>query len=101
MKKRNPGYREWQWSQILHRCLSLPPGIFEVIVDYLPPSRVWQWSLWRLKRRIKLAPQQAIKDIGCIVDEILTDASIFTGRPQNQLLVRLSRNQQVCMYNVL
>ena len=34
---------EWQWPTLLLRCMDLPPGLFELIVDMLPLPRMWQW----------------------------------------------------------
>jgi len=89
---RPPGYAEWQWPMLLLRCMDLPPGLFELIAEMLPLPRVWAWSLGRLRRRCKLAPHQALLDSSVIIDDILTDASIFAGRDQRAQLVRLSRN---------
>jgi hypothetical protein len=89
---RPTGYVEWQWPTLLLRCMDLPPGLFELIVDMLPLPRVWQWSLSRLKKRARLSPHQAIHDLSILMDEIVTDANIFAGRDQRAHLVRISRN---------
>lgn len=94
LKSRQDGYAEWQWSTLLLRCMTLPAGIFELIVEMLPSPRVWQWSLWRLKQRCRLAPHQAAHDISILMDEILTDANIFPGKEQSLHLMRLNCNTQ-------
>jgi hypothetical protein len=90
-----PGYAEWQWPVLLSKCASLPPGIFELIAEMLPVPRIWQWSLWRLKNRCKLAPGDALKDICILMDEIITDLNIFSGRVHSNLLVKIARNPQI------
>jgi hypothetical protein len=77
--------------------MSLPSGVFELVAEYLPLPRVWQWSLVRLRRRCKLAPHQAVQDLCIIMDEILRDTGIFAGRDQTNLLMRLNRSPQVCV----
>jgi hypothetical protein len=78
--------------------MSLPSGVFELVAEYLPLPRVWQWSLVRLRRRCKLAPHQAVQDLCIIMDEILRDTGIFAGRDQTNLLMRLNRSPQVRVY---
>lgn len=75
--------------------MSLPSGIFELIMEMLPLPRVWQWSLLRLKRRCKLAPHQAVQDLSIIMDEIIRDSSIFAGGDQTNLLMKINRSPQV------
>lgn len=75
--------------------MSLPSGIYELIMEMLPLPRVWQWSLLRLKRRCKLAPHQAVQDISVIMDEIIRDSGIFGGSDQTNLLLRINRSPQV------
>jgi hypothetical protein len=96
MMHRHPGYAEWLWPQLLFRCMELPPGVFELIADMLPMPRVWQWSLMRLRQRCRLASQQAVIDMSILMDEILADANMFKGHNQQQLLVKLNRNPEVC-----
>jgi len=43
---RHPSYVDWQWPQLVMRCLELPLGVFELIIDMLPKPRIWHWSLW-------------------------------------------------------
>jgi len=78
-----------------YRCMSLPSGLFELVMEYMPMPRVWQWSLLHLKRRCKLAPHQAVLDMSIIIDEILADAAIFAGTDQKFLLIKLNRSPQV------
>ncbi len=73
----------------------MPSGVFELIMDYMPLPRIWQWSLLRLSRRCKLAPQQAMIDMSIIMDEILKDTMIFAGLDQTNQLVKISRSPQV------
>jgi hypothetical protein len=73
----------------------MPDGVFEHIMEYLPLPRVWQWSLLRLPRRCKLAPNQAMLDMSVIMDEILRDSLIFAGADQTNLLVKLNRSPHV------
>lgn len=77
--------------------MGLPSGVFELIAEYIPLPRVWQWSLLRLKRRCKLAPHQAVIDLSIIMDEILRDANIFSGRDQSNLLMKINNSPQVDM----
>lgn len=95
LAKRVGGYSDWQWPILMQRCMGLTPGIFELIMDYLPSPRVWQWSLLRLKRRCKLAPLRAVQDLSVIMDEILCDSVIFSGRDQTNLLIKLNRSPQI------
>ena len=92
MLRRRPGYAEWQWPLILHRCFDLPDGLFELIVDFMPLPRIWHWSLLRLKRRCRFAPKQAVSDLSVMLDEMLTDLSVFPGSQKLQL-VRLAQSR--------
>ena len=86
----------WQWPLLLNKCLStLPTGIFELVMEFLPTPRVWQWSLLRLKRRCKLAPHQAVLDMSILMDEILCDSLIFAGPDQKHLMYKISSSPQV------
>lgn len=100
LQKIRPKQYDWEWSKILQRAMGLPMGIFDLIVEFMPLPRVWQWSMWRLRERCKLAPHQAIKDLCIIADEILCDAEIFKGRDQTNLLIRISQNAEVEDYLV-
>jgi len=77
------------------RSMGLPMGIFDLIVEYMPLPRVWMWSMHRLRDRCKLAPQQAVKDLYIIADEVLCDAEIFRGKDQSNLLIRINQNPHV------
>lgn len=75
--------------------MGMPNGVFELIMDYMPLPRIWQWSLLRLSRRCKLAPQQAMIDMSIIMDEILKDTIIFAGLDQTNQMVKITRSPQV------
>ena len=75
--------------------MGLPFGIFELIAEFLPSPRIWQWSLYRLKKRCSLAPQVALNDISVIIDEIMTDANILAGPDQKQQLIKISSSPEV------
>lgn len=92
---RVPDYADWQWSLLFYRCLGLPSGIFETIMEYLPYPRIWPWSLSQMPRRCKLAPSQAVLDTMIIMDEILRDAVLIAGPDQKNLLVQIARSPQV------
>jgi len=68
-----------------------------MVLEMIPRPRVWQWSLARLRKRCKLAPQAAIVDICILVDEMIADMNIFSGPDQRILLQRLAHNPQVIM----
>jgi hypothetical protein len=70
-------------------------GVFECIVEYIPLPRMWQWQLSRIQHRCVLAPQITMCDLSKIADEILADTSVFRGKNQQNLLVRLARNSEV------
>jgi ankyrin repeat protein len=89
--KKVSDYADWQWVSLLYRCMSLPEGVFELVMDMLPLPRVWHWTLDRLARRCKLAPQQAMLDMSVMMDEILADSVIVEDRHQCNLLVKLNR----------
>ena len=84
-----------QWPLLLIKCMALPNGVFDLINDFLPLPRMWEWSLKRLKQRCKLAPRQAIVDLSIISDEILADCCIFSSLSQEMLPIRISRNPLV------
>eukprot|EP01034_Spumella_vulgaris_P029784 gene29784-36880_t len=90
-----PGHADWQWSSLLMRVMGLPPGVFELVIDYMPSPRIWQWSLTRIKLRCKLSPVQAMLDISCVMDEILCDANVISDPVQKQLLVKINRSPQI------
>lgn len=77
------------------RCMSLPLGVYEMIVDYLPSPRVWKWSLNQLKRRTVLSPHVAVVDTSILIDELLGDLLILESSNQKGALVRISQNSQV------
>lgn len=89
------GVYDWQWPFLLYRVMGMPYGIFELIADFLPSPRIWQWSLYRLKRRCAIAPYVAITDLSVIVDEILADANIFAGPDQKNLLIKINKCTEV------
>ena len=95
MLPRRPDYEDWCWPLLLLRCLELPHGVYDLIIDMLPLPRVWEKSLKGLGRRCKCAPQQAVSDITAIMDEILIDACIFPGKDQQGQLVRINKNIQI------
>lgn len=101
MAPRHEGYSDWQWPFLMNRCMSLPSRLFELVMEYMPLPRVWQWSLLRLKRRCKLAPQQAVQDMSVIMDEILCDSAIFAGTDQKNLLIKINRSPQVTLPSLL
>jgi ankyrin repeat protein len=92
LKARPNGLPDWEWPLLMLRCFSLPAGVFELICDMIPSPRVWQWSLWRLKQRCKLCPQQAATDLSIIMNEILTDANIWESKCTSEPLVTLAQS---------
>ena len=66
-----------------------------MVMEMLPTPRIWHWSIDRLAKRCKLAPQQAMLDMSIIMDEILADSLVVNGKGQSNLLVKLSRSPQV------
>jgi len=95
LQQQRPGQTDWQWPFLLFRVMGLPFGIFELIADFMPSPRIWQWSLYRLKKRCSLAPYVALTDISIIIDEILTDSNILAGPDQKQQLIKLSNSPEV------
>lgn len=84
----------------IYRCITdLPSGVFELVMEMLPTPRIWHWSIDRLAKRCKLAPQQAMLDMSIIMDEILADSLVVSGKGQSNLLVKLSRSPQVSFCN--
>ena len=96
-------YQDWQWPLLLLKCFEMPLGVFDLIMDFLPSPRIWEWSLQQLKRRCRLAPRVAVLDLYIIIDEILADLNIFQGRDQRCLLeqLMLSREKQDYLVNSL
>ncbi len=80
--------------------MSLPDGVFELVMEMLPLPRIWHWSLDRLARRCKLSPHQAMLDMSVIMDEILADAQIIDGKNQSNLLIKINRSPHVCSANL-
>ena len=92
----NQNYHPSEWAYLLYKCMDkLPTEVFDLIVDMLPVPRLWQWTLFRLKRRCKLSPKVAITDISILMDEILCDSNIFNSRDQTNLLIRIAHNPQI------
>lgn len=89
-----PGNADWYWPFTLMRCLSLPDGVFEMIVDYIPSPRVWKWSLNRLKRRIMISPHISVNDTSILIDEMLTDLNLFDNPIQRGHLMTISNNTE-------
>jgi hypothetical protein len=96
LKPRGTKSVEWEWPLVLMRCIAMPKEIFELIVDYMPSPRIWQWSLSKLRNRAKLAPHPALDDVLVIIDELLCDANLFNLPQQNRLLIKLNSNPEVC-----
>eukprot|EP01031_Cornospumella_fuschlensis_P028574 gene28574-34495_t len=71
-----PNYEDYMWPKILHRALSLPHGVWELVAEYLPLPRVWRTTLSVLPRRIKLSAHVAMQDLSTIMDEVLTDTGV-------------------------
>lgn len=92
LKRPQPGYFEWQWPVLLHRAISLPFGVFALIESYVPLPRPWQWTLSRLKQRIRLNPHQAAIDLNHLLDQMVTDANVFGGSHQRGHLVRINKH---------
>ena len=90
-----PGQADWLWSYLLFRVMGMPEGIFELIIDFLPSPRIWQWSLYRLRKRCTIAPHVAVTDVSTIIDEIFTDANVFSGTDQKFHLVKISQSPAV------
>jgi hypothetical protein len=78
--------------------MTMPPGVFDHIMDYVPLPRIWEDSLLRILGRAKLLPPQAIADTSRVVDEILNDCLTFTTARPTRLLIDLSRNKQVFVF---
>lgn len=91
-------YKPWEWALVMRRCMDLPGGIFDHIMDYMPLPTEWNWSLDILKRRCQLQPQQSLLDMCKLMDELLADACIFKGSNQSLLLCRLNQNPQIYPY---
>lgn len=89
-------YENWQWPLLLYRCMESPFGIFELISEYLPVSRIWNIS--KLKNQCNLAPNEAIKNMNIIMDEVIADNNIFNSNNQKLLLVKISRNPSLHPY---
>ena len=77
------------------RCMSLPPEIFQYIIELLPVPRIWHWSLMRLRKHARVVPQLAAGDICIIMDDIISDAGIFKGKHQKRLLGKINSNPEV------
>lgn len=90
-----PGNSDWEWPFILMRCLSLPLGVYEMIVEYLPSPRIWKWSLNRLKKRATLSPHISVIDISILIDEMVTDLNILDTPNQRGHLTRISNSSEV------
>lgn len=95
--KKNKGYQDWKWTSLLFKCMSMPNGVFEHIIELLPIPRVWQWSMLRIKRRVRINAFQAIKDMSDAMDGMLGDACIFSGE-QSNLLVKINTSPQIHDY---
>lgn len=91
-------YKPWEWALLMRRCMDLPGGIFDLIMDFMPMPGEWTWALEILKRRCQLQPQQSMLDMCKLMDEILADAGIFKGSNQSLLLCRLNQNPQIYPY---
>jgi ankyrin repeat protein len=88
-------YADWLWPLLFQRVLTLPPGVFETVIEFLPMPRVWSWSLSHMLRRCRLAPQQAVMDLSILMDEILRDSNVVGDDVQQNLLVKIARSPQL------
>ena len=90
----------YEWSALLIKALTLPPGIYDLICEFMPLPRVWNWTLEVLKKRCTLIPQACAVDLSIMLDEMLTDADIFKGSQQKLLVMKLNSNPQIFNYLV-
>lgn len=88
-------HTDWLWPMMFQRALTLPPGVFEHVMEYLPLPRVWSWSLSHMLRRCRLAPQQTVSDLAILIDEILRDSCIVGDDEQKNILVKIARSPQL------
>ncbi len=100
LAKSTRGYEDYQWPLLFLKTFEMPLGVFDLIMDFLPSPRIWDWSLIQLRRRCRLAPRVAIMDSYIIMDEILSDSNIFPGSEQKGLLVRLANEPDKRQYMV-
>lgn len=75
--------------------MSLPLGIFDLIIEFLPSPRIWSLQLFRLRKRCRLAPLVSIHDTSILMDEILCDANIFKMPKQKNLLMAINQNSSL------
>lgn len=88
-------YADWMWPMVFQRALTLPHGVFENVMEFLPLPRVWSWSLSHMLRRCRLAAQQTVVDLTTLIDEILCDSCVVGDDVQKQILVKIARSPQV------
>lgn len=88
-------YADWMWPMVFQRALTLPHGVFENVMDFLPLPRVWSWSLSHMLRRCRLAAQQTVVDLTTLIDEVLCDSCVVGDDVQKQILVKIARSPQV------
>ena len=98
LSARGASFADFLWPTLLMRCMNLPEGVFELIIDYMPLPREWNWVLTKIKRRCNLSPVQAMKDLCVVIDEIFADLNIFSGSDQSDVLMKLNRNHHLLPY---
>ena len=94
LNRSSRGYQDYMWPLLLLKVFEMPFGVSDLIVDFLPVPRIWDWSISQLKRRCRLAPRVAILDSYIIIDEILGDNNLFSGSEQKGLLVKLAASPE-------
>jgi hypothetical protein len=87
--------------------MSLPLGVYEMIVEYLPSPHAWKWSLNHLKRRAIFSPQITVNDTSLLIDELLSELKILDFPHQKGTLMRIATSPEVgddnqiqCRYDI-
>lgn len=96
--RRRPRYRDWHWIAVLQRAFALPDGVFDYIVEFMPPPRMYRWHFSRMWRRCELAPVVTAADLCVLMDELLADSCIVNSPKQSKLMIKLLRNPSMGQY---
>lgn len=102
--KHHASRKNWHWVVVLYNCFSLPNGVFEHIVEYIPFPRLWEWQLSRVQFRMMYAPQVVMIELCKLINEILQDTCMFRKTQHNflnsNLMVYLARSSDVASHMI-
>jgi len=80
LQQRKRGISDHMWGMFWARCMQrIPMDCIILIIGYIPAPRIWNWTLRKLKNRMRIPGCQlsCTFDLFTMVDEIFIDSQLF------------------------